>query len=252
MKYSVLTFLMGYYDKLHELPKKCLSENIEYICVTDRKNLSSKTWKVYYDEDLDKSHLNGFDRSFYVRYNPFKYVSNDILIMVDASIIPLIDLSSLIKEFIDGDYLMGLSIHPERIEIKKELDVWAESRNYDDIQLQTNFIENKIGLNLEKKGLVQTGLRIIKRSKLTDEIHHEMLSILHECSINKHVNRLDQTLFSALLLKKYSNEKFMFLSSNVFSNGKFISFFHNSNRKISMKHDLNNYIWNDKEVNAYE
>ena len=65
IKYTVLTFLFGYYDTLKE-PEE-IDENAEYICITDRTDLKSNVWKFIYDEELN-NYNEGIQKAFVVKY----------------------------------------------------------------------------------------------------------------------------------------------------------------------------------------
>ena len=104
-KYSVLSYLIGDYECLREIEfDTTKNDNVEYILVTDRKDLKSKTWTVIYDPDLDKPHFNAFDRTFFVRYNLFKYAKHDICVRFDHSFQLVKPLDSLIEKFEEGNY----------------------------------------------------------------------------------------------------------------------------------------------------
>lgn len=253
-EYSVLTILMGNYDILHELPFQNTNENVEFICVTDKKNLTSNTWTIVYDEDLDKKEYNGFDRTFLVRYNPFKYCNSNICIRLDATILPLCDLQDLVSQFVEGNYDFGFCVHPSNMSLINELEVWANCRKCDQRQLQYDYITNVIGYDINKKGLIQNNIAIVKKSQIADEVHKGMINILYDCTDNEgHINRLDQTLLTAFFYKNYDHLKVLPISMNMIKNGKIAQFFHYSNRKVkNMCHKLPNYIFNDEIVEAYE
>lgn len=245
MKYSILTYLMGDYDCLHELPKNLIvNKNIEYICVTDNKDIKSDTWKIVYDKELDSKKYNGFDKTFLVRYNPFKYCSNNICVRMDASFSINEPLDELINAFIKGGYEMALNIHPTNTTIDKELEDWELYRSENQKEIQLNYIHDVIGYDTSKQGLVQIGFNILKKNELTDKINQDMLHILEDCTPNKgHLNRIDQTLFSALIQERYKDLNLMFISSNFFSKGKVSHYYHNSQYKTNQKHCLNGYIF---------
>lgn len=254
MKYSVLTYLMGSYDCLHELPKDLSKDvNVEYICITDIKDLKSDTWRIVYDEELDNKKNNGIDKTFLVRYNPFKYCSNDICVRMDASFCIKEPLDDLINQFIDGNYDMALNIHPSNTTIDKELDDWNLYRSTNQKELQLNYIHNIIGYDTSRQGLIQIGFNVLRKNEITNRVNKDMLNILSECTPDEgHLNRIDQTLFSAVIQEKYKDIKLMFISSNFFSNGKVSHYYHNSYNETMPRHKLKNYLFFDKEVKVFE
>ena len=48
-KYIVYTALFGKYDKLLEIHN--INKHIDYVCFTDNKDLTSKTWNIIYVSD---------------------------------------------------------------------------------------------------------------------------------------------------------------------------------------------------------
>lgn len=252
-KYSVLTILMGDYDTLHELPFQNTNENVEFICVTDKKTLTSNTWTIVYAEDVDKEEYNGFDRTFLVRYNPFKYCNSNICIRIDASILPLCDLQDLVNKFIEGEYECGFCIHPKNTLLVDELNDWVSLRNLDQRQLQIGYIQNVIGYDINNEGMIQTGIAILKNTPTIQEIGLKMMKILYECTDNiGHVNRLDQTLFTAFFNKNYSHLKVLPLSVNMIKNGKIAQYHHKSHLRVNMYHKRDAHIFNNKIVEPYE
>lgn len=130
-KYTVLTYIIGDYEVVHELGfNPATTPHVEYILVTDNKNLKSDTWKVVYDEYLDKPELHAFDRVFSIRYNLFKYTNNVIVLRIDGSIGVNKPLDNIIQTFIDGKYDGCLNIHPGCDNIIDECFRWITIRNY--------------------------------------------------------------------------------------------------------------------------
>ena len=96
-KYSVLTFVFNDYDFIRE-PLE-LSNDCEYILVTDNKDIKSTKWNIKY---LPKEYENasGFTKSFYVRYHPFEFVSTDVCIVLDGSNQIKKPLDKLVNDFL--------------------------------------------------------------------------------------------------------------------------------------------------------
>lgn len=127
-RYSVLTFIMGEnYEQVHEIQN--MQAGVEYVLVTDNKNLKSNTWKVVYDEKLLKF-KTPFERCFRVRYNAFDYISTDICITVDGSMEVKGSLDPLVREFIQGNYDVCLMPHPFRYDFTSEYKAWVKQRHY--------------------------------------------------------------------------------------------------------------------------
>ena len=53
-KYSVLTFNLGGYEVIHEIPKSAINPEIEYIYVTDDDSITSDTWTIVREHGLKR------------------------------------------------------------------------------------------------------------------------------------------------------------------------------------------------------
>lgn len=252
-KYSVLTTVIGNYEKLHEV--LCpIEDDVEYICVTDNIELKSKTWKIIYDETLNQQELNGFDKSFLVRYNVFKYCNSNICVRIDGSLQPKKSFTEMVDKFINGNYDIGIMIHPQRTNIYNELKVWKDSRKIDQIENQTEYIKNKLNYDVKTNdGLYQLNFAINKKSELTKQIDNDMINMLHESSNNGHINRPNQTIFSAYINAKHYDKKIFAVSANITKNNYYNHYFHNSDiLSNAMYHKLPNYIFNNKKIEIFE
>lgn len=101
-RYAVYTVNFGGYDLLQSCPEK--SEEIDYICYTDNKNLSSKNWQIrYVDTDSEKDNINRkykfFPNLYLPEYEYSIYVDGNIAINKD-----------LIKLFIKYSNLSNIAV----------------------------------------------------------------------------------------------------------------------------------------------
>lgn len=203
-KYSVLTYVFGDGEILREIDE--LSDDVEYICVTDDKNLSSNTWTIIVDNELDGKTV--FDKVFSVRYNLFKYCHSDICVRVDGSIKIKQPLNDIVDAFIKSDADICVSIHPYRNDLVTEFKCWLKYRNYPmkNIEKQIHLF-NVIGYDFNKKGLIQQNFAINKRSDITDKIDSLMYGFLKYLGDGENVDRLDQTVFTVILERFFSDVK---------------------------------------------
>ena len=81
-KYTILTFSFGNYDCIRE--PLVIDQNASYLVVTDKAQKSGSAWTFINDKCLD-GHEPIYS-SFYVRFHPFKYTQDDIVIVIDGSI----------------------------------------------------------------------------------------------------------------------------------------------------------------------
>ena len=66
-KYTVITALFGNYECLRDNQYK--HPDVEYICVTDRINLCSNTWKIVYAPAVIDPSWSDRRKTYYVRYH---------------------------------------------------------------------------------------------------------------------------------------------------------------------------------------
>lgn len=248
-KYTVLTYIIGNYEKVHELNfDPSLTPHVEYLLVTDIKDLKSNTWTVVYDEELDKPELLAFDRVFHIRYNLFKYTNNDIVVRLDGSIGVNRPLDDIVSEFINGNYDGCINIHPGRDSIIDECFTWCLVRGFPPINslYQINYIQKAFGYDFNKRGLIELNISINKRGYITNEIDNNMQRALIAGNIenfltekkddNKHFTRLDQTIFTAFINTFYSDKKWMFVNDSLFREDGPLSWYcHNSDNRMIIR-----------------
>ena len=192
-RYSILTYNFGGYEIMREIlhPK----DDVEYIYVTDDRNLTSKTWKIVIDESLDG--LSPFDKCYSVRFNPFKYVSSDICIRVDGSIVVDGNADKLIEEFEKGNYDMACVAHRFRDNMIDEYNAWIRLREYPQQQAEKclSYIERN-GYSLNTKGMFECCLCVQRRSEICEEINKKTFEVLKELGDGEKIERQDQTIFT--------------------------------------------------------
>ena len=265
-KYTVLTYIIGNYEIVHELEfDPTTTPHVEYILVTDNKELTSKTWKVIYDESLNNPSLLPFDRVFSIRYNLFKYASNDICIRIDGSVGIVRPLDELVKTFIDGNYDGCVNLHVECDNLIDEYWRWITVRNFSPLEafFHLKYMKDTFGYDFNKKGLIQLNFGINRRGALTDNIDNLMKQILVNSHVfnftkenkdkGKHYTRLDQTLFTALITTYFSDKKWLFINDDIFK-GKYMKWYnHNSNvfKNRDKKMFIDQYFNGDKKEVYY-
>lgn len=214
MRYTVLTYLIGHYEVLHEVEEK--DPEAEYILVTDRKDLKSATWQVVYEPEIEG--LPTFDRCYAIRFNPFKYCSTDICLRTDASIGIKHSLRPIIEEFEAGHYDLCLMPHPLRSTVEEEYAAWVSERGYSPYQAERCMEAlRRIGCDPQAKGLYQGGFMIVRRTPEVLRIKDVVHAILTGLGNNSGIERLDQTILSAIVNKECAGLKVLPLSSQILS-----------------------------------
>lgn len=242
MRYSVLTYIFNGYEHVHEVQVQ--DPEAEYILVTDDRELKSDTWKVVVDEKLDG--LSTFDKCYQVRFNPFNYVSTDIVVRVDGSMILKDSLAPLVDKF--KDYDMCLMIHPTRNKISDEYEAWIERRHYPVKQAERcmEYMRNH-GYDFDYRGLFQLGFVIQRNDEVTREVNKMTHFILK--TLRKPIERIDQTVFSYVVNKYFSHLKVMPVSESLTTESKYVTIcYHNSDRPFPVRPDRIKPFMFDKDV----
>lgn len=208
MRYSVLTYNIGGYEIIHEIPEAALNPEIEFVYVTDDHSITSSTWTVVYADDLEGSN---FDKCFQVRYNPFRYVHGDICMKIDGSMVPAKDLMPIFKMFEDGGYDASVMIHPSRSTMVPEYEAWVRQRCYsvEDANRWLNYFVST-GYDLNYNGLYQYNFMIQRNDNFNLEWNERTFELLKQFpSKGQTIERLDQTVGSYVLNHYYSDKKIM-------------------------------------------
>lgn len=191
-KYTVLTCNFGGYEIMREVLNP--QEDVEYVYVTDDKELTSKTWKIVYDEDLDN--LSPFEKVQKVRLDPFKYCNTTTCVRIDASIEVVGNLDNLVNQFYLSNCDVGIMVHPERDNIYDEYDKWIEWRGVQQEEKEhvISALED-FGCDLSVKGLYETGFMIYLNNIYT----YNMLKKVSEAMKTVGNTRVDQVVFSSVV-----------------------------------------------------
>lgn len=229
-KYSVLTFIFGDYEKLHEVGGE-MEKDVEYVCVTDNPELKSDTWKIVIDKDLNGKGV--FDKCFSVRYNPFKYCNSDICVRIDGSIGILKPITPLVDAFIESGCDACFLLHPYRDNLFEEYKVWGKYRNYPIKQIEKQILSlARIGYDSKKNGLIQLNFAINKRGKICDDINRITYAMLKYLGDENDLDRLDQTVITAILDRYFPDLKIFFVGEDITHSEYMQNFQHNSDNKM--------------------
>lgn len=236
-KYSVLTYIFDGYETVHEIEEK--DPEAEYILVTDNPRLQSKTWRIYYDGSLIGK--SGFDKTFEVRYNPFRYVTTETVIRIDGSIRIKASLKPIYEEFIRQQCDRCLMIHPLRNTIRSEYDIWVKKRQYPQKMAAAaiDFIK-ATGYDVDApKGLYQANFEIVKHTWHNQLFNDMVLNFVRLLGEPGKVDRLDQTI-SSFVLNHYFEGKIsvMPVSEKLVTESQYLQWcIHNSNKAIKNTQD---------------
>lgn len=233
-KYSILTFIFGAYEKLHEVEE--IDKDVEYICVTDDPKMTSNTWKIVVDKDLDGKGV--FDKCFSVRYNPFKYCTTDICVRVDGSIKIHKSITPIVNDFINSGDDMCFLIHPYRDKLTLEYGAWNVLRGFpiEKINKQIDLF-HRIGYNFNKKGFIQLNFSIVKRTKINEDVNRITYAIQKLLGDEKDTDRLDQTTISIVLDRFFPDAKIYTVSEKLLHSEYMTWYYHNSKIEVNFSFD---------------
>lgn len=205
MKYSVLAYNLNNYEAFRDLYDDAVDPNVEYIYVTDNPQIRSKKWKVIYD-----SSLNGkttFDKCYSVRFNLFKYATNDICVYIDGSIVVKKPITPMVDRFLSSNADLAIMVHPDRTTMWSEYMKWVEIRGYpkDQAFKCLAFMSLSQYDVMNYRGLYQGGMRITRRTPQCMALDKDTYTMLMALRTATDIERNDQTVWSYLLNTKYTD-----------------------------------------------
>lgn len=211
-KYTVLSYCIGDYEILHQVPQDIYEKTkdyVDYIFVTDNHSFTSSTWNVVYEDSLSGS---VFDKVFQIRYNPFKYTDNEIVMKIDGSMAIAKDVMPLFKFFDEGGYDCAMIIHPTRNTMYDEYLAWVQLRGYpiEQANRSLSFMASN-GYDVKNyKGLFQYNFIMQRNNGINNRLNAETYNLLKmNAPKGETVDRLDQTLGSFVINTHYPELKIL-------------------------------------------
>ncbi len=216
--YTVLTYNINSYEIIH--PVKVKSDRARYIMVTDDPGLKdeSGTWEVVCDDTLTGS---AFDKVMQIRWNPWKYTDDYIVLRIDGSVGVESNLDPLIDRFIKDDADLSLMLHPTRNTMYDEYLAWVQMRGYTIEQANAvlGFLQMGEGFPVkEHKGMCQLCYILQKRTRINQDMNrltYAYLKYLGDKSSG--VERVDQCVFSFVLQKYFNKAKVMWIDQRMYN-----------------------------------
>lgn len=249
--YTVLSYNINAYEIIHPVKEK--SDRARYIMVTDDPNLKdeSGTWEIVYDDTLTGT---PFDKTLQVRYNPFKYTDDNIVIKIDGSVGVNKSLDDLVDRFEKEDYDMSLMLHPTRNTFYDEYVAWCQTRQYPVQQANSvlAFLTQAEGYPVKEfKGLAQLCFWIQRRSRINIDANRLIYSwCKYLGDKTNEVERVDQVVASFILQKYFGLAKIMFVDQRMYQSDYFTWYAHNSDtpfEKMDVK-DMIEPFWLNKRL----
>ena len=244
-RYTVMTYIMGDYEKVHEVVQK--SPRTRYLLITDREDLRSETWEVICDKTLLGGAVN---KTRYVKWHPWNYTDDEVVVMIDGSIGVNGPLDEVIDAFQGHDLCM--MIHPERNTVKEEMEAWMQWRGLEpnDAERQLSLMEQS-GYNINSyRGLYQCCFRTMRRTPQVRRYFETVAGILLLCGKHGDYATPEQVLASFVLNKLFCTLPVLWVSERLV-NSKYLSwYFHNSDIRLVHRDLIPFYAFN-KPVNVW-
>lgn len=213
-KYSILTCVFGGYEHLSEVHNP--NPDVEYICCTDDPNLKSNTWQIVVCDSNMMDMSPKTTRWKYPKFHPYEFVSSDICLYIDGSIIILDDVTDvLVQPFIDGGYEYMAMMHPWRSDLYQEVDCWHNSRGVpiENTEYVKQFMANN---HYDKLGLFQDCIILSRNTKMANQINNRVFELCHMWSFDNALYRDDQVAFSYIInTLYYHSPKIMICSPQI-------------------------------------
>lgn len=197
MKYAVITYIFGKGKEI--LRKPLVKDNIEYICVTDQKDLQSNDWKIVFDEIPQANCVR--DKMVYVKYNPFKYTDADKICIIDGTLEITKSLLPLFEQANDKDIL--IKMHPERNNLITELNEWIRTRGMPkDAISKFQVIAKHEHLDLNRKFLLESCVIVYSKQPNVKELCEAELSFMKFLGNNGNLFLSNQCVLTLLIQKE--------------------------------------------------
>lgn len=234
IKYSVLTFNFGGYENFREIKPEVYNPNVEYVYLTDNRDITSTTWNVKY-LDIPSECLSTFEFVYKLRYSPFDYVTNDVVLIIDGSVEINMDLGFLIQHFIDNGYEYAVMPHQEVNTSIQQYLQWAYLRIWDLPQLEKaiKFLNDQNYDVINYKGQYLATVQIQKKSSFTNQLNaltYQFCKMIGDIEPKSRlgIERIDQIILSFVLNKWFSDKKVLALNSDMLNGNEFTWYDHSS------------------------
>lgn len=159
----VYTVIFGDYDHLAEL--EFITPGVDYICVTDNENITSKTWNILLIEASDDA--IGLNRRYKIK--PMEFFDYDESIYIDGNISITGDLNYIFDKYLSDSYI-SISPHPFRNCLYDEAEVCVEigKAKKEQVHLQlVRYMKNKFPRNY---GLYENNVIVRKHNSSVKKI----------------------------------------------------------------------------------
>jgi len=225
-RYTILTFNFGDYDCIREPQVK--DPNASYLVVTDKAQKPDSAWTFINDKDLEGR--DPIYSSFYVRFNPFKYTQNDIVVVIDGSIQLNSDLRCIVTEFEKSESSVSLMLG-NFLSDREKISAWLHANRID------RMTANKLKAFMAKysyDGLSSLGnvFRMFKHTKISEKFNKHCWRCALALGSGKDPIRLDDVITSTLIDTVYRNEEVFLVDTHILRSYYMDYYKHNNNEYL--------------------
>ena len=250
-RYTVLTYNINGYEIIHPVLEK--SDRARYIMVTDDPNLKdeSGSWEIVVDDTLSGSTM---DKCYQIRFNPFKYTDDKIVLRIDGSIGVNKSLDPIIDRFLKEPYDMSIMLHPTRQTLYDEYLVWVNARQYPVEQANAvlGFLQAGEGYPVKDyKGMLQGGFQIQRNNRLNNDFNRMVYAFLKYLGDKTtEIERVDQTIASFVLQKYFGKANIMFFDQRIIQCEYLTLYPHHSDQPFAAMDvkDMKEPYWLNKRI----
>lgn len=249
MKYTVLTYIFGGYERVHEIEEK--DPDAEYLLVTDDPKLRSYTWKVVCDPMPGKS---VFARCYEVRFHPFRYADTPIVVRVDGSIKIRKPLRPVVEKMEQDGYDRCMMIHPHRNTMHEEYAEWIRTRNYPQHQAEKCMkMMQRMGYDFTGRGLFQGCFEVVRDNQVNRDVNDLTFGLLCTLATDGKIERIDQTITSFVLNRFFANRiSILPVAETIVTDGNLMQwYYHRSTRPIRKDTPLIEPVMFNEEVETW-
>lgn len=251
VKYSVLTYNLNNYEIFREISPEVYNPDVEYVYITDDKSITSSTWTIKYIEKPD-DYASYFDFIYKLRYTPFEYVSNDIVLIIDGSVELNTDLSPIIQFFAENNYDYAIMPHQDANTVLQEYLRWTQINSYNIayVEKALKFLDEQNYDVFRYKGLYLATVQIQKKSSFTSQLNALVYNFCKmigdiEPKSNLGIERVDQIILSFVLNKWFSDKKVLALDSDMLNYRELIWHHHNTGQIRLCHRTIQAYLFNE-------
>lgn len=223
MKYAVITYIFGKNTE-HLKEPMVLDSNVEYICVTDQKDLCSKNWKIIY-EPMTEIKSNR-DKVVYVKFNPFKYSTAEKICVIDGTLEIKKSLIPLFEQVKENDILVKK--HPERNNLFVELQEWIKTRGMPKSALMKfQTMAEKHNIDLHRNYLLEGCIIVYNKTENTLNLCNDEITYLNFLGENGSMFYSNQCVLT--FLTEINKIKLDYLNQKDY----FVRYLHNSKTQLA-------------------